>query len=310
MKSDKKFHLSKAEIFQSQKPNNSGQKRAGLHISNEAAECGDEKQFIADEGEHPGHFHRRSQSQHSSAHEQQTVVNGRPWKDLPCFYNHYNEKQDVFCFRNQSAFVFSIYQHLIYTDQIAICPPRANKVKSSIAKPDELITPDSAQTRCTSSDVCDHEYRVLSNLYLLADYFQDVEAKSATTKAIISKCAYEYVQRSPSQNCLPSAAAIRMIYERTKQHCAVRQALVDCFVYYGAPLHFDMARKSQNGSYPREFLLDLAGSLMAVRARPDEGLPVDRLETYEEVKGGWQQYKAESVEESNKAESLDIDLLG
>jgi hypothetical protein len=206
--------------------------------------------------------------------------------------------------------MFSIYQQLIYTGQIAICPPRANKVKNSTAKSDELINPDSAQSRCTDSDVCDYEYRALSSLYLLADYFQDVEAKNAATKAIISKCAYEYAQLSPIQNYLPSAAAVRIIYERTKQHCAGRQALVDCFVYYGAPLHFDMARKSQNGSYPREFLLDLAGSLMAVRARPEEGLPADRLETYEEANGGWQQYKVESVDEINEAESLDIDLLG
>ena len=80
MKSDKKFHLSKAEIFQSQKPNNSGQKRAGLHISNEAAECGDEKQFIADEGEHPGR--KASTARHMSSRQWSTEG---PGKICPAF---------------------------------------------------------------------------------------------------------------------------------------------------------------------------------------------------------------------------------
>jgi hypothetical protein len=270
MESDKRFHCSQTEMaFQSQKRNTLGQQRVGPQNPNEVAEFRDDKQVIADEDEHPGHFHRRPQSQHSSAQEQRTEVNGRLWEDLLCFHNHYNEEQDVFCFRNQSASAFAIYQQLIYTGQIAICPPYVEEVKASAAKSDDPITTDSVQSQCTGLDLNDYEFQALCSLYLLADYFQDVEAKTAATKAIVSKCAYEHAQLS--QNCLPSAAAIRIIYERTKGHCAGRQALVDCFVYYGAQIYFDMARKSQNGSYPREFFVDLAGSSMAVRARPDKG---------------------------------------
>jgi hypothetical protein len=135
---------------------------------------------------------------------------------------------------------------------------------------------------CSTPTSCTEEYRVLASLYMLATQLQDIEAKNAAVVALISRCAHTATSTSAGTKYLPDPSTIEFFYNMFRdpaEHCAIRQALVDCFAYYGHPSLIKLYDENRTIRFPYHFLKDLTESLMDHRTKPTHGLPHEILET-------------------------------
>lgn len=108
----------------------------------------------------------------------------------------------------------------------------------------------------TKSDVINSdspsEYSLLVKLYVLGTELQDKIAKNAAVDALFAK-AHEDTE-------LPSAEYISIIYNGTKGLCPARKLMVD--IYTAMATNASM----QDQTFPSEFMVDLAMSLVAGRS--------------------------------------------
>ncbi|KAF1362489.1 hypothetical protein EJ07DRAFT_107279, partial [Lizonia empirigonia] len=132
------------------------------------------------------------------------------------------------------------------------------------------------------TESCEREYVSLTSLYVLSERLQDIEAKNSAIDALMSKATHESATSMFACH-LPSPEAVSLMYDNTPHHCPGRQAIVDCFVWFGQDHSMDMFGSGTN--YCKEFLSDLSKALMACRVRPEEGHPFKRLGTYHESEG-------------------------
>jgi len=96
------------------------------------------------------------------------------------------------------------------------------------------------------------EYSLLVKLYVLGTELQDKIAKNAAVDALFAK-AHEDTE-------LPSAEHISIIYSGTKGPCPARKLMVD--IYISMATNTSM----QDQTFPPEFMVDLAMSLVAGRS--------------------------------------------
>lgn len=130
--------------------------------------------------------------------------------------------------------------------------------------------------------------------------------------ALISKCAHEATADPAGANYLSEPSTLQPIYNAFRgltEHCAMRQALVDRFVYNGDSSRIRLYDDQVTTRLPYPFLKDLTEVLMVYRTKPKHGLPHERLETYREDEMGWTRYKGELVMEADKIKEPVIDLL-
>ncbi|KAF1920341.1 hypothetical protein BDU57DRAFT_425817, partial [Ampelomyces quisqualis] len=113
----------------------------------------------------------------------------------------------------------------------------------------------------------------LVRLYVLAEKLQDIKTKNSAVDAIIAKVSHESESIASSNlfqaPCLPSNKAIRIMYEHTPSHCPGRQALLDCYIWYGQS-ESESNYDSDDEKVPRQFLKDLAKDLMQYRQQSTE----------------------------------------
>ncbi|KAJ8115591.1 hypothetical protein OPT61_g2801 [Boeremia exigua] len=130
--------------------------------------------------------------------------------------------------------VFSLYLKRIYTGTLPIQMPATNTTGEQ------------------------DQYHALSKLYVLAEKLMDVDTKKAVLAALSARAV------ETSYVTLPGCDSISYIYEGTPENDAARQWLVDVYTNYGSGNIMDCDRTG----YPKEFLADLAVSMMKERAQP------------------------------------------
>jgi hypothetical protein len=171
---------------------------------------------------------------------------------------------------------FALYEQLVYTG----CVPAFGEFT------DRVFRCFDKSTVCNQKDVCEAEYTSLARLYVLAEKLQDIEAKNASVRALISKVNHEgqHIDDIDLGPCLPSLTTIKTIYEGTTKDCPGRRALQDCYVWYGQENSLDEITDGKQ--LPREFLYDLAVAGLAYRQQPSNGMSDQDLWRYDEDKDG------------------------
>jgi hypothetical protein len=122
--------------------------------------------------------------------------------------------------------IFALYEQVVYTGQIPLFDDEPERTFI-----DYTGESGSNRTTCTSLEKCQHEYEALAELYVLAEKLQDLKARNTTVEAIIREVIHE-VATVAENPCLPSLAAITIMYSKTPRHCPGRQVLLDCFMFY------------------------------------------------------------------------------
>lgn len=195
-----------------------------------------------------------------------------------------------------SPAAFALYEQLVYTglvpgfetvvkekdDQTDNNDHDGQKNKNGdvdLNKGEENINQSRKYLYCLTRDSCEREYVSLTSLYVLSERLQDVEAKNSAIHALMSKATHESATIKSACH-LPSPEAVSLMYDNTPHHCPGRQAIIDCFVWFGQDWSMDMFGCGTN--YCKEFLSDLSKALMACRVRPEADHPLERVGTYYE----------------------------
>ncbi|KAF2026727.1 hypothetical protein EK21DRAFT_115563 [Setomelanomma holmii] len=172
--------------------------------------------------------------------------------------------------------VFALYSKLLDTGTVPALQEIQNRTHIG----------DDGHIYCRNRSACMIEYHTLVGLYVFARQIADVKAQNAAIDGVIAKVTHESttVVNPHAGPCLPTVGAIKTMYSQTKKHCPGRQAILDCFVWYGQAetLH-------ECGSWieapPEEFMLDLARNLMSLRNQPTQNIPHHDLTRYHEPEG-------------------------
>ena len=171
---------------------------------------------------------------------------------------------------------FALYEQIVYTSRIPLLDFTGSRASTSEVD---------GETVCNAKDKCDREYTYLSKLYVLAEKLQDVKTKNTAVEGIIVKVTHESQTVNNMYEggpCLPSPSSIKFMYEGTPKHCAGRQVLLDCFVYYAQHGSSDL----HDALLPRLFLVDL--SCEALDHRPQQ-----KIDQPDQVKGRYMECEEE-----------------
>lgn len=110
------------------------------------------------------------------------------------------------------------------------------------------------------------EYMQLANAFILGDMLQDGSFQDAVMDAMMDKTVSE---AADGRKWYPVGPVIRLIYENTLGSSKARLFLVDMYTFYGHG--FWLLDWAVQEDLPKEFLLDLAVSLLDKRPRPQSG---------------------------------------
>jgi hypothetical protein len=196
---------------------------------------------------------------------------GKGWKEA---------EEKVVELRKDDPEVFAIYSSLLYTETI----PAFDE------SPNRMVTDSYGDLCCDSTTTCTKEYELLSQVYVLAEKPQDIQARNTTVDAIVSKITHESnVVNHNDGPCLPKLVATKTMYANTPGHCTGRQALLDWFVWYGK--NSSMRNIGREEGIPRKPFYDLAHTMMYCRPHHPQDLPHQVLHRYQEMKD--EEYKWE-----------------
>jgi hypothetical protein len=123
--------------------------------------------------------------------------------------------------------IFQCYINLVYTGQLA-----------------------------TKTHDFEDEYTTLIELYVLAEKFQDTQAKNDIIDAMLHKSRIRSVADQ-----LPYMKDINYLYDGTMEGSKARKLLVDLYVDYG-----EMSMLHSNDEIPGEFLHDLSSRLLQLHS--------------------------------------------
>lgn len=190
---------------------------------------------------------------------------GKGWKEAEeKVVNLPDDKQEV----------FPLYASLVYTGTVPALDEKVVRIHRN----------GDGQTHCEYPEEYKLEYELLVGLYVLSEKIQDTMAKNTAVEALIAKVTHEskIVNNRDEGPCMPSLPSIETMYTKTPHHCPGRQALIDCFVWYGREESMNGAGLWEGVRPHREFLIDLSRNLMSLRQQPTRELPHERINWYKE----------------------------
>ncbi|KAF2175636.1 hypothetical protein K469DRAFT_610122, partial [Zopfia rhizophila CBS 207.26] len=152
----------------------------------------------------------------------------------------------------ESPHVFALYMQLLLTGHI----PTKRHVPENCAKQQEL----------------------LCRLYVLAEKVQDVNAKDKICDTILALFQKEN-RKTLGEIYMPGPTAINIVYKNALEYSPGRLLLVDLYTLYAQNLG-DITKNA----VPKEFLFDLARTLMQFRELPTDALPMNDPPFYHEDK--------------------------
>ncbi|CAO2656483.1 Nn.00g052860.m01.CDS01 [Neocucurbitaria sp. VM-36] len=156
---------------------------------------------------------------------------------------------------------FVAYLHLIYLNELPVRGSSSIPVIAPNATEEDRKKAKEDITQAMNLAV-NHEYRVLANLYVLADKIQDIAAKRAILEAMVEAT---FTIRNDGSTTYPGIPTIDRIYAGTSASDPMREFLVDCYVFAGN--HFTWSREDGN-RFPHEFLFDVMVQLFKDKSAP------------------------------------------